>query len=116
MILLKKQTLDKFISGWNKSRKHFTFSCQKIPVIERPAEVQIRYLTAKYREFLSIDKWVFLKDMVETHSHGTIYVSTDEDLFERGIIDIKVASANYNYQERLVIGVLRWIAEFFQVN
>ena len=45
-----------------------------------------------------------------------MYVVTDEYLFERGIIDIKIASSNHNYQERFVVGVLRWIAEEFFPN
>ncbi len=111
-----KQVLDDFIFSWNKAHKRFIFSAQEAPVIGRPTGVEIRYSAAKYQNFFSTDKWNKLKDVVEAKSHGTMYVVTDEYLFERGIIEIKVASSNHNYQERLVVGVLRWICEEFFPN
>ena len=111
-----KQTLGDFILDWNRSHARFIFSAQEAPATGRPTEVEIRYSAAKYQNFFSTDKWNKLKDVVEAKSHGTMYVVTDEYLFERGIIEIKVASVNHNYQERFVVGVLRWIYEYFQNN
>ena len=109
-----KQTLDDFILDWNKSHNRFIFSTQKAPITGRPTEVEIRYSAAKYQDFFSTDKWNELKDTVEAKSHGTMYVVTDEHLFERGIVEIKVASSNHNYEEQLVVGVLMWIGgDFF---
>ena len=111
-----RQTLSDFILDWNKSHKSFTFSAPEAPGTGRPTEVKIRYSATKYQNFFSTEKWNKLKDVVEAKSHGTMYVVPDEHLFERGIIDIKVASANHNYQERYIVGVLRWIYEYFQNN
>lgn len=109
-----RQTLKSFILDWNKSHNRFVFSVQEALNTSRPTEVGIRYSAAKYQNLFSTDKWNKLRGVVETKSHGTMYVTTDEYLFERGIIEMKVASSNHNYQERLIVGVLRWIYEFFQ--
>lgn len=111
-----KQTLNDFILEWNKPHIRFVFSAQGTSATGRPTEVEIRYSAAKYQNFFSTDKWNKLKDVVEAKSHGTMYVVTSEYLFERGIVEIKVASSNHNYQERLVVGVLRWIGEEFFSN
>ncbi len=108
-----KLTLKDFILDWNKSHNRFSFWFQEIPGTGRPAEVGVRYTAVKYRDFYSADEWNRLRDIVDARSHGTMYVVTDEYLYKRGIIDIKVASSNHNYQERHVIGVLRWIGEEF---
>lgn len=112
-----KQTLEDFILKWNKSHKKLVFSTTTIPVTGRPASVEIRYSAAKYQDFLVANKWNEISYLVERKSHGTMYIVTDEHLFERGIIEIKVASSNHNYQERLIVGVLKWIGEdYFSSN
>ena len=112
-----KQTLKDFILDWNKSHNRFSFWSQEIPDMDRPAEVGVRYSAARYQDFYSTDEWNRLRDIIDAKSRGTMYVVSDEYLFERGIIDIKVASLNHNYQERHVIGVLRWIGEeFFHIQ
>ena len=108
-----KQTLKDFILDWNKSHNRFSFWSQEIPGMDRPAEVGVRYSAAMYQDFYSTDEWNRLRDIIDAKSRGTMYVVSDEYLFERGIVDIKVASSNHNYQERHVIGVLRWIGEEF---
>ena len=108
-----KLALKDFILDWNKSHNRFSFWFQEIPGTGRPAEVGVCYTAVKYRDFYSVDEWNRLRDIVDARSHGTMYVVTDEYLYKRGIIDIKVASSNHNYQERHVIGVLRWIGEEF---
>lgn len=108
-----KQTLTDFIHSWNQSHKQLIFSVAEAPIIIRPTSIDIRYSAAKYRDFLSAIEWSRLKKLVEAKSHGIMYVVTDDNLFERGIIEIKVASSNHNFQERLVVGVLRWIGEEF---
>lgn len=111
------QTLKDFIVDWNESHNRFILSAQVDPARCRPVEVSIRYSAARYQDFYSTNKWNELRCLVEAKSHGTMYVVTDEYLFERGIIDIKVASSNHNYEEQLVVGVLMWIGEkFFPSN
>lgn len=110
-----KKTLKDFILDWNKSHNRFVFSVQETPVTGRPTEVNVRYSAGKYRRYLSINQWDRLVGVVEAKSHGTMYVVSNEKLFRSGIVNIAVASANHNYQERIIVGVLRWIGEeFFQ--
>ncbi len=110
------QRLGDFVFSWNRSHNYFVFSIHKASFMERPIGVEIRYSAARYQSLLSTDKWNNLKDVIEAKSHGTMYVVTDEYLFERGIIEIKIASSNHNYQERFIVGVLRWICEDFFLN
>ncbi len=110
-----EQTLADFVLEWNKVNKRFTFVVE-MSVLNRPTSVEVRYPAAKYQEFYSTDIWCRLNDMVEEKSHGTMYVVTNEHLFERGIIEIKIASQNHNYQSRLVIGVLTWLGKEFFPN
>lgn len=111
-----KQTLNGFVSNWNKSHAYFSFSVQETPVTGLPVGMEIRYSAARYGDFFSTKNWNKLQDVVKTNSHGTMYVVTDEYLFERGIVEIKIASSNHNYQERLVVGTVRWICEVFFPN
>jgi hypothetical protein len=106
-------SISEFVSKWNATHKRFTFSVCEIPVQGRPANVEIRYPAAKYQKFLSTDTWNELNNIVEMRSHHTMYVATNEKLFKRGIIEIKIASSNHNYQDRFVTSVLIWIAEHF---
>ena len=106
-------TLSDFIAQWNKSHKRFNFSAQNAPITDRPTVVEVRYSVAKYQKFFSTENWDRLRGAIEAKSHGTMYVATDEYLFERGIIEIKIASSNHNYQERFIVGTLRWIGEEF---
>ena len=108
-----KQSLREFVSDWNKSHNHFIFSVQEAPIAQLPISIEIRYTTAKYREILSATNWQKLRGAVEIRSHGTMHIVTDEHLFEHGIIEIKIGSMNHNYQEHIVVGVLRWIGEEF---
>ena len=105
-------TLDEFILDWNQQNNNrFTFSAVKIPVSGRPANIEIRFSAVRYRNSISTETWNHLFSLVEAKSHHTMYIVTDEFLFERGIISIAVGSSNYNYQERFVVGVLSWIGE-----
>lgn len=108
-----KQVLNDFILEWNQTHQHFTFSAQTAPMVNRPTSVEIRYPAVKYQKFLSDETWEKLCDLVEARSRNTMYVATNKHLFERGIIDVKIASQNHNFKENLIIAVLRWIGEEF---
>lgn len=111
-----EQILDSFILDWNKNHNRFIFSAQEAPVTGRPVGIEIRYPAIKYQKFFSTREWDKLNYFVEARSHGTMYVVTDERLFERGIIEIKIASLNHTYQEGFVVGTLKWIYEEFFPN
>lgn len=108
-------TLMEFVKEWNANHRRFIFAINDSSMVNRPTSVEIRYSAAKYQNFYSTDNWHRLIDLVDAKSRGTMYIVTDEYLFERGIIEAKLASCNHNYQERLIVGTLRWIGEeFFQ--
>ena len=103
--------LKDFIARWNEGHKSIEFSLFQAPFAERPTSIEVRYSAAKYQKFYSIDRWNELKQMVDALSHGTLFVVTGEELFEKGILELKIASKNHNYQERLIIATLLWIGE-----
>ena len=105
--------LMEFVEAWNHSHKRFIFSVYDNSGVNRPTSVEIRYCAVKYRNVYSTDNWYRLNDVVDAMSHGTMFIVTDEYLFERGIIGVKIASCNHNYREGFVIGVLTWIGEKF---
>ncbi len=111
-----KQKVQDFVHVWNSAHPKFVFLLNMIPEIKRPASVDIRYSAAKYADFYTTPAWYRLKGVVEAKSHGTMLVMSSEGEFERGIIHINIACANHNFEDRLVIGVLRWIGEEFFPN
>jgi hypothetical protein len=80
---------------------------------ERPTTISVRYSAARFRFFCVAEEWKNLVSMVQERSRNLLLVSTDEDRFANGIINIDVASMNHDYSDRDIIGVLRWIGEEF---
>lgn len=108
------QALQDFILDWNKSHKRFFISATEAPATGRPTKIDIRFSAARYQRLLSFDAWERLRALTEAMSHGILYVTSDSQVFTRGVVDIDVASANHNYREDTVVAVLRWICtEFF---
>ena len=110
---LGKQTLQEFVFNWNKSHKRLNFLVNYIPVIDRPTSIEIRFSTVQYRKFLTTDMWEDFKEHVRYCSHNNMYVVTNQDLYEKGVINIAVASSNHNYRECFVVSVLKWMTEQF---
>ena len=106
-----KRTLEGFILDWNQSHKHLVFSLTKSPVVDRPINVEIRYPAVKYRNVFTTENWQKLNDMVDAKSHGTMFITSNEYLFERGVINASIASQNHNYEDQRIAGTLIWISE-----
>ena len=109
-----KQSLKGFVADWNWAQSSDTdiaFSLREVPTIDHPCGISVRFKAIRYADFCSAERWEKLDKTVEAKSHGTMFVSTNQRLFEKGIIEIEVASLNHNYQERYAISVLRWIGE-----
>lgn len=106
-------TLSEYVKAWNENHNRFIFSLNDSSGMNCPTSVEIRYPTVKYKYLYSTDNWHRLNDMVDAKSHGTMFIVSTEYLFERGIIEAKIASCNHNYSEGFVIGVLTWIGEKF---
>ena len=106
-----RQSLKDFICEWNRAHWSLFFAVQEAPVVERPVSVEIRYETTSYQNFCANKQWNSLKSLVETISNGLMFVASSEEFFKRGIVEIKIASADYGYREELIVEVLRWIGE-----
>ena len=91
----------------------FILSVQEAPGVYLITDVDLRYDAEEYQDFLSTETWLKLNDAVESMSLGTMFIVTNERLFRRGIISIKVACFDENYQKRLVYDVIRWINDIF---
>ena len=107
-----RQSLKDFICEWNRAHWHFFFAMQEAPVVERPVSIEIRYWAVDYQDF-STEQWNLLKNLVEENPHGMMYISSNEDFFKRGVVEIKITSANHEYREDLVVETLRRIGEEF---
>lgn len=107
-----------FVRDWNMTHKRFTLALFFAPeVMNRPTSVEIRYPAARFQRILSSKNWEELNLMLGVRSRHNMYITTSEYLFMRGIIDVKIASQNHNYNDRYAIGALRWIGEeLFGVN
>lgn len=113
---MPEMRVNAFIEEWNEVCPRFLFAPRLIPKNGRPSSISVRYSAAKYHNRYSTDEWNRLCNVVEAKSHGTMFVVSTERMYENGVVEIAVAAANHNYQDRLVIGVLRWIAEGFFGN
>ena len=108
------QTLRDFVADWNQAHKRFAYAISYGPGVSRPTGVEVRYSAAKYRSFLyKAGTWETLTTNVQEKSRGTMFVVTDEWLLQRGVLEIKIASFNHNYQDKHVISVLKWLGEDF---
>lgn len=108
------QTVKDFVIEWNQTHKRFVYALFYGHGAIRPTSVEVRYSAAKYRNFLyKADTWKTLTETVERISRGTMFAVTDEWLFERGVLEFKIASYNHNYQDKHVISVLKWLGEDF---
>lgn len=106
------ETAKEFVSGWNNHHKH-----EKIIFYVDGSErhqitdLKVRFAATKYRRHYEDGFWDRLTAMVEQCSHGTIFVASNKTLFNNGILEMKVASANNNYKEEYFQATLCWLGE-----
>ncbi|MBR0112643.1 MAG: hypothetical protein IJM02_02750 [Clostridia bacterium] len=102
-------SLTEFIRDWNERHNNFRFT----PAGENsPVSVEIRYTAVRYKDITNgIDKWNDFVSAVEYRGRGIICVSSSYNMFEQGIIELKLANLNHNYTESRVISILQWIGE-----
>ena len=78
----------------------------------RPVSISIRFQANRFQQLtVSRRDREVLFNLVETASRYTMLVTTDERLFNRGVIDIAVLSMAHNYRSDYVSYTLRTIAE-----
>ena len=107
-----KQTLEDFIEEWNATHPYFKFALNGAPTIR--LYVEMRCSRARYQKFLTAENWSKLSDVIDAKTHGNMYLmDCGIDYFEHGCVHAVINSINHNYDERLIIGVLRWLGEQF---
>ena len=106
------QTLEDFVKEWNATHSHFKFALDGTSEIG--LNVEIRCSRERYQKFLTIENWSRLSCVVEGQTHGNMYLmDCGLDYFEHGCMYAVINSVNDNYEERLIIGALRWLGEKF---
>lgn len=107
-----KQTLEDFINEWNATHSYFKFVLNGTPTIW--LNVEMRCSRTRYQEFLTAENWNKLSSVIEAKTHGNMYlIDYGIDYFEHGCMYAVINSLNHNYDERLIIGALRWLGENF---
>lgn len=110
-------TLQDFAIAWNAKHKKLNFGVVWPLGIDQPTSIEIRFSAMKNSEFFSLANWARFIDVVEHDSRGLVVVTTGYSLFRKGIIELKIASKNVNYDERIVLRMLRRMIEgFFPVS
>lgn len=106
------QTLEEFIDEWNATHSYFKFVLDGVSMLR--LNVKICCSTTIYQKFLTIENWSRLSCVIEGQTHGNMYLlDCGLDYFEHGCMYAVINSVNDNYDERLIIGALRWLGEKF---
>ncbi len=108
-----QQSLNDFVTSWNRNHLNVKFALVTMPVIERPVSVEVRFAADRYVKFISEEEYEKLKVKVAVTSKGTMFVATDYFLFARGIIEIKIASISDAYSINIVANTLKWVGDRF---
>ena len=101
-------TLKEFVEAWNESHKRFIFSVYDNSGVNRPTSVEIRYPAVRYKNFYSTDNWNRLNDMVDALSHGTMFIVSNEYLYEPRSLHAIIITKNSGLQE-LCYGLVKSI-------
>ena len=104
-------SLAEFICKWNEKHSNFRFT----PIGGgNPVSIEIRYTAVRYKEATGgIDKWESFVAAVDYRGRGTVCVASSYNMFEQGIIELKLANFNHNYMESRIAAILQWIGEDF---
>ena len=107
-----KQNLEDFIKEWNATHLHFKFALNGDPMIR--LNVEVRCSRVRYQKFLTAKNWNKLSYTIEAKTHGNMYLmDCGIDYFEHGCMYAVINTVNHNYDERLIVGALRWLGEEF---
>ena len=108
------QTLEDFVNEWNATHSHIRFALNGDSEFRLSMEVEIRCSRERYQKFLTAENWNRVSYMIEAQTHGIMYLmDCGLNYFEHGCMHAVIDSANHNYEERLIIGALRWLGEKF---
>ena len=109
----QQQALNDFILNWNRNHANVLFSMITAPVIGRPVSIEVRFSPERYQKFISEEMYDRLRTNIVNSSKGLMVLTTDYDLFRRGIIEFKVSSASGEYRESIIANSLDWVGGRF---
>lgn len=116
-VMAENKGLNDFTIDWNKAHRSFFFTIQWAPVVGRPVNIEMRYSAVCYKNLYTTNDWNHLRAMVGLKSHNLMMVVSSEEAFSQGVVQIVISSANYDYNESLIVDALKWISrDFFGVK
>ena len=106
-------TVKDFVVDWNKTHHKVKFSAYKATGSERPVSVEVRYPELS-RDDLKNKDWNKMIVLVEENSEETMVVTTNEKSYEKGIIQLLIASRRTNFDERRIVWTLTWLGNYLE--
>ena len=103
--LIRESMLEQFARDWNRESTSVSINVLADSEMHLPSSIEVRFspLMGAVYDFEE------LMEQIESLSRMTMVVASSADAVDLGIIDLKVASRKFNYDETVVIGVLRWL-------
>lgn len=98
-------SVDIFIDEWNSERDDIVFT---LIGGGTPSSIEVRFSPRTGVNYA--EKWEDLCDDILLRSHFTVIASSGKEMFNLGILDLKIASQKYNYEDDIVVGILLYIA------
>ena len=110
----KITSLQDFVAQWNAEKHNVTYTLVQGPNTRYPSSIEARFPIQKS---IHQSSWFeSLKSQIEIRSHYTMYVSTDENLFLRGIMDLKISTKNPQCSAGLVASVLVYLEDKIKIG
>ena len=119
----KRVSLADFTEGWNSNHDSVKIMELSIGDIRsiicmddnlpelRPVGVSVRFDPIKHRKYYSYGGWAELEKKIEKESKGLLFITSSQNLFEKGVIELAIASAHPKYNEIFLISALKWLGE-----
>ena len=104
------KAIEKFISDWNTQNETLFFIPKVSP--KKPSKIIIRFAPDS-RPTKIKDPWDKLIIGVETKSRGILSVSTNEVMYNWGIVELKIGKQDSIAEEETIIETLEWIGRSF---
>lgn len=104
-------SISNFINVWNQAYPDFQFLLEGTD--EKPFNIDIRYPTDKYYGYFvnNFYNWSSFARRVNELSDDTMLVPSDDGLYDRGVIEIKIICQSPNFTPEKIVDVLIWIGE-----
>lgn len=119
----KIKKLEQFVSNWNKSRKPkdpafylVTRSDENGSRHKVVTGVEVRFPAMSYRSIGMLEDFNELKDAIRLSSRGLICLHSSSEEFNRGILNLSVASSDPNFAQSSIIKTIKALGEGYFVG